>query len=113
MLFRSDYISDKRLSHVLVGDNTREEEGAIRTKDGFYQIYLNGKWNDIVINFVFREDGSSTYELEHTPVGFDTAFEVMSGNSNMLGIDGKPIYNQYKTSMGAYQPDIIISGGTF
>lgn len=109
-----DYISDKRLSHVLVGSSDRDEEGSIRAVDGNFQIYLNGVWNDIVINFRFREDSiAGTYELEHKPVGLDFWYEVASGNSNKLGIDGKPIAQQYTVSMGTYQPDLIIDGGAF
>ena len=107
-------ITDKNLSNVRILGNARDEEGAIRTTtSGIFQIYLNGVWNDVVINFVLREDASGTYELEHAPVGFNWYYEVMSGNSDNIGIDGKPVVQNYSSSMGAYQRDLEISGGEF
>jgi hypothetical protein len=111
--YGDDYITDKRLAHVLIGSNERDEAGAIRVVDGTFQIYANGTWNDVVINFRFREDSAGAYELEHKPIGFDYWYEIMSGNSDQLGIDGRPIVQQYATSMGAYQNRLIVDGGTF
>ena len=108
-----DYISKKLLSRVQVGTVADEVEGAIRNNAGTFQIYLNEIWNDIVINFRFREDDSGAYELEHKPVGFDSWIEVNSGNSNVLDLNGLPIIQQYKTSIGAYQVPLQIDGGTF
>ena len=108
-----DYISKKLLSRVQVGTVADEVEGAIRNNAGVFQIYLNEVWNDIVINFRFREDDSGAYELEHKPVGFDFWIEVNSGNSNALDLNGLPIIQQYKTSIGAYQVPLQIDGGTF
>jgi len=108
-----DYISKKLLSRVQVGTVADEVEGAIRNNSGTFQIYLNEIWNDIVINFRFREDDSGAYELEHKPVGFDSWIEVNSGNSNVLDLNGLPIIQQYKTSIGAYQVPLQIDGGTF
>lgn len=109
-----DTITDKNLSNIRILENARDEEGAIRTTtSGIFQVYLNGVWNDVVINFVLREDASGSYELEHAPVGFNWHYEVMSGNSDTLGIDGKPIVQQYTSSMGAYQTNLQIDGGVF
>ena len=111
--YGTDYISKKLLSRVQVGSVADEVEGAIRNNSGTFQIYLNGVWNDIVINFRFREDDNGAYELEHKPVGFNTWIEVNSGNSNVLDLNGLPIIQQYKTSIGAYQVSLQIDGGTF
>ena len=112
--YGTDYISDKALSFCTIGAGADDEEGAFRcTVSGTFQVYLNGVWNDVVINFVFREDSDGSYELEHMPIGFGWWYEIMSGNSDELGIDGRPIIQQYGASMGAYQHDLEISGGTF
>ncbi len=111
--YGDDYLATKRISQCLIGNSDRDEEGSIRVVDGTFQIYANSVWNDVVINFRFREDSAGSYELEHKPVGFEMWYEIMSGNSDTLGIDGKPIVQQYTTSMGAFQKDLIISGGTF
>lgn len=111
--YGENYVTDKLIANCTIGSNSEEEEGSIRTNSGYYQIYLNGVWNDVVINFRFREDSSGAYELEHKPIGLNFWYEIMSGNSDMIGIDGKPIFQQYSTNMGAMQSDLIISGGTF
>ena len=112
--YGTDYISDKRISNSLIGENARAEAGAIRTTlAGVFQVYLNGVWNDLVINFRLREDSAEGYEFEHKPVGFTEWIEIMSGNSNTKGLNGIPIVQGYKVSMGAYPVKPIISGGTF
>lgn len=107
-------ITNKLLHNCAIKYNADTTEGAVRTTPtGYFQIYLNARWNTVVINFIFREDSSGAYELEHQPVGFNYYYEIMSGNSDNLGIDGKPIVQQYSSDMGAYQSDIIIDFGTF
>lgn len=107
-------ITDKNLSNIRILENARNEEGAVRTTTGgVFQVYLNSRWNNVVINFVLREDSAGTYELEHAPVGFVYYYEIMSGNSDRLGLDGKPIVTQYSSSMGCYQANLQIEGGSF
>lgn len=112
--YYKDAITDKSLSNIRILGNVRTEEGAIRTTaSGIFQVYLNGVWNTVVINFVFREDSTGKYELEHIPVGFSWYYEIMSGNSNEVGLDGYPIIQQYTANMGVYGPLLIIDGGVF
>ncbi len=107
-------ITDKKLHNVTLLENANATEGSIRTTtSGVFQVYLNGVWNNVVINFVLREDSSGAYELEHAPVGFTYYYEVMSGNSDNLGLDGYPIIQQYTANMGCYGPTLELSGGTF
>jgi hypothetical protein len=116
MGYYSDAITDKNLHSIRLLEYKRTaEEGAIRTTtDGDFQVYLNSTWNDVVINFRLREDSDGNYEFEHKPIGFDKWYEIMSGNSSdYFDLAGKPVVQQYTTSMGAYQRDIIINGGTF
>jgi hypothetical protein len=111
-----DAITDKSLHTVkLLEYEATAAEGAIRTTtDGDFQVYLNGVWSDVVINFRLREDDNGNYELEHKPVGFDYWYEVMSGNIDTYTcMSGFPIVQQYKSSMGAHQRPITIDGGTF
>lgn len=109
--YYDDMITDKVLNHVVIGDNVRNEEGAPRTINGYFQIYLNGRWNDIVLNFRFVENPAESYELEHQPIGFSGWYDVYSGNSNTLGLNGLPLTQNYSTSMGAYSVPLIIDGG--
>jgi len=105
-----DYITDKKLSNVLLGGNAREENGAIRvdvTQDpDTFEIYLRGLWQTILYDLTIENN-----EFEHTPIS--EVVDVWSGNSNLLGLTGLPVVQQYKTSMGAYPPPRIIDGGTF
>jgi len=112
--YGENYISDKLISQCLIGGNDRNVENAIRTTtSGTFQIYLNGVWNDIVINFRFREDSNGANELEHKPIGFDFFYEVMSGNSDILDPDGNPIIQQYTADMGIFKSPLEVDGGTF
>ena len=108
-----DYVSEKTLAYCRIGASAFDEEGAVRIKDNVFQTYMNGAWQDVVTNFRFREDENGDYELEHKPVGFDWWIEVNSGNSDNLGLNGLPIVQNYKVSMGAYPVPLEIDGGTF
>lgn len=111
--YGTDYVSDKRIANSIIGDNVLTTEGAIRTRGGKLQIYLNGTWNDVVIGFRLREDSAEGYQFEHQPIGFTEWIEIMSGNSNTLGLNGLPLTQGYKTVMGAYGVPLVITGGTF
>ena len=113
MGYGSDYITDKTLTYVKIGAGAKIEEGAIRVVNGAFQIYLNGTWNDIVLGFRFREDDNGYYELEHKPIGFTEWIEIFSGNSESVGLNGRPIVQQYSASIGTYPPPLQINGGTF
>lgn len=108
-----DYLADKLLSNVIVGSNEGTQEGGVRTYGGTFQIYLNGTWNDIVINFRLREKASAGYRFEHQPIGFTEWIEIMSGNGETLGLNGLPLVQGYNASMGAYPVPVQIDGGTF
>ena len=112
--YGSDYVDSKVLTRVKLGNAANSEAGAIRysVSDSSFQVYSAGTWNDVVLGFRFRED-SDEYELEHRPIGLDFWYEVMSGNSDVIGMDGRPLIQQYSSSMGAYQRDLVIDGGTF
>jgi len=100
--YSADYITDKAIYNSRILGNANSTEGSIRTSSGVLQAYLNGTWADVVTGFRFREDSAGYYELEHKPVGFTWWLEVMSGNSDDLGLNGLPLAQQYRVSMGAY-----------
>ncbi len=104
--------SAKRASQFSIGGNDTTTDGAVRTINGTFQVYLNGTWNDIVMNFRFREDSGYGYSFEHMPIGFTEWIEVMSGNSVDVGLNGLPLIQNYMSDMGAYPTPIIIDGGT-
>lgn len=100
--YSADYITDKAIYNSRILGNANATEGSIRTSSGVLQAYLNGTWADVVTGFRFREDSAGYYELEHKPVGFTWWLEVLSGNSDDLGLNGLPLAQQYRVSMGAY-----------
>ena len=111
-----DYINQKKLTYVKLGDAANNETGALKYEvdTNEFQVYSAGVWNAVVLGFRFREDSDGAYELEHKPVGFEWWYEVISGNSmDNLDLDGRPLVNQYTISMGAYARDLILNGGTF
>ena len=107
------YISNKTIAYSRLSGAAFDEEGAIRIKDNVFQAYIDGDWQDVVTNFRFREDENGNFELEHKPIGFTGWIEVNSGNSDLLGLNGLPITQNYATSMGAYPVPLELDGGTF
>ena len=107
------YISNKTIAYSRISSAAFDEEGAIRIKDNVFQTYIGGEWQDVVTNFRFREDENGNFELEHKPIGFTGWIEVNSGNSDLLGLNGLPITQNYATSMGAYPVPLTLDGGTF
>lgn len=112
------WLSDKLIANVDIGSNANTANASatripIRAYGSTLQIYVNGAWQTVVSNFVFTEDSVWGYSLAHTPVGFTSQIEVMSGTSlHNLGLNGLPIVNHYNVSMGAYPVPAIVGGRT-
>lgn len=109
-------ISDKRLSACTIGSNILQEFGGfgvVRDDDGVeqFRIYLNDVLNDIVLGFRFRETEDGV--LQTKPIGFSEWYNVNSGNSESLDLNGNPMVMNYQPSMGSHQPLIDCDGGTF
>lgn len=100
--YTAEYITDKAIYNSRILGNANATEGSVRTGSGVLQVYLNGTWADVVTGFRFREDSAGYYELEHKPIGFTWWVELSSGNSDDLGLNGLPLAQQYRVSMGAY-----------
>jgi hypothetical protein len=113
--YSSTYITNKYLHNVVLKYSSTAETGSVRTYNNKFQIYLNAKWNDIVINFVLQEDSTEGYALEHKPTvpAADQWYLLYSGNSVDGGLDGLPLVQQYTASMGAYQTPLVIKGRSF
>ena len=106
----SEYITDKLIANCRIGSNANTNEGGVKVADSTFSVYLSG-WQAVVTGLLLQEGDDG--ELEHKPAGGSYWLDANSGNSNDLGIDGKPIVQQHITSMGAYQPDLVIDGGSF
>lgn len=117
--YGTDYISDKLLATVDVGNassttNASSTRMPIRASGGYLQVYANSQWNNVVVGFTLREDSSYGYTFEHLPSGFSNYIEIMSGNSlSDLGMNGLPIVQGYKTSMGVYPYNQTVQGRSF
>lgn len=105
-----DAITSKYLYNMVLGGTDREEEGSIgidtTTNPTTLRIYFNGEWRVIITNFSINTDN----ELVHFPA--QREIDVRSGNSTDLSLSGYPVIQEYQTSAGAYQPPVILSGGT-
>lgn len=111
--YGTDYITDKTISNSAIGGNVTTTTGAVRVSSGTFQIYLNGSWNDVVVNFRFREDANEDYQLEHNPIGFSDYYTAAGGNGLTLGVNGLPLVQNYSAVMGANGVPLLISGGVF
>lgn len=110
--YHKDYITDKRISNSSFGSNAATVAGGVRYNATLLKLqgYLNSAWETIVSNLLLVEVAGV---LEHTPIGYTNRIAVFSGNSDNLGLNGLPIIQGYKTSMGAYPVKAQIDGGTF
>lgn len=108
--YNFDGITSKYLYNMVLRGTDREEEGSIgidtTTNPTTLRIYSNGEWRIIITNFSINTDN----ELVHFPA--QREIDVRSGNSSQLSLSGYPVIQEYQTSAGAYQPPVILSGGT-
>ena len=107
-----DYISDKALNYNTIGSNGNPVMGGFRvTTGGVFQVYANGQWNNVVINFTLREDPTFGYAFEHQPEGFTEWIDVMTGQSlENLGLNGLPLTNGYQSVQGCMGVPSVIGG---
>lgn len=105
-----NYVTDKIIANCVLGNNARNENGAIRvdvTKDpDTLEIYLRGMWQTIIY------DMTTTYgDFRHTPL--NEQVYIWRGDSVLTAANGRPTIQEYKVSMGANPPAVIINGGSF
>lgn len=108
--YGADYVTDKRLANCLIGGNARTVNGGIRidsTQDpDTFEMYLRSVWQTILYDLTYEND-----EFEHTPLS--EMIDVWSGNSNLLGLNGLAIIQEYRVSMGAMPVPRTLDGGSF
>lgn len=110
------YVTDKELANCWIGYGTAPgREGQIRQDpvNHLFSIFQNGVWQNIPVGVNLRIAVMTPYgfSLEQNPVG--NWIQVYSGDSELLGFNGLPIVEGYTTSLGAYQVQQQIDGGTF
>lgn len=110
--YGSDYISDKTLSNVQIGNNSNANEGGIwvdpSTSPKTLYIRLNSTNNTILYDFSI-----ALGYLVHYPFSTTQAVKVWSGMSIEVGLNGRPIINEYEVDMGAFPAPRVLNGGTF
>jgi hypothetical protein len=110
------YVTDKEIVNCTVGYGSGPgEEGEIRQDpvNHLFSIFQNGVWQNIPVGVNLRIAAMNPYgfSLEQNPVG--QWIQVYSGDSELLGLNGVPVVEGYKISMGSYPPLQQIDGGTF
>jgi hypothetical protein len=112
-----DYIAAKTLSQCSIGGNDFPSEGGLRKfydttlARNIFQAYLNSAWETILTGFRLQITTDDVRILNFT--GYTVSVLKTPGDSVDLGLSGRPGLQSMVTSMGAYQPEPIISGGTF
>ncbi len=117
--YGTTYISDKAINFCTIGANGNPVRGGFRviTVNGNdeLQVYINGAWQTVVNGLTLIDDAIFGYTFGTIP---DTGtlgyyLEAMTGDSLLnVGLNGLPITQAYKTSMGAYPPVATIGGRT-
>ena len=108
--YYADAITDKTLSNVLIGGNSRTENGGVRidtTQDpDTFEIYLRDQWNTIIYDFT-----TANNDLRHTPLSYQ--IYVWRGDSVQLDLGGRTMISEYEVDIGAYRAPRLLYGGTF
>ena len=112
------YITDKEIDNCNLGGNSTTTAGGLRYNatgvagtSPSVQAYFSGQWNNLVANLNLIEAGGI---LEQSPpVGYTQTYQVFSGNSTALGLNGIPLVQGYVASLGAYPPLADVSAGAF
>lgn len=109
-------IVNSNLDSCVVRDSTRDEDRMLRSIDlgnGQYQLqyYTDGAWRAILTGVQLQEDGNNI--LEFQPFGSSYWIETHTGNSNSLGLNGRPIIQTYETDIGPNPARRVYSGKYF
>ena len=112
--YYATFITDKYLYNcVLQGYNGTAVNGAIR---------INTSASPDTLEIYMRDTGWYTiiYDLSmtlgyfvHYPFSATQAVKVWNGMSVEVGLNGRPMVNEYAVSMGPYPPPRVLYGGTF
>lgn len=112
--YYATFITDKYLYNVILqGYNGTPVNGAIRintsaTPDTL-EIYMRDTgWYTIIYDL-----SMSLGYFVHYPFLATQAVKVWSGMSSEVGLNGRPMINEYNISMGAYPPVKVLYGGEF
>jgi hypothetical protein len=119
-----NYINSKRLSNVKIGDYnntlgaTTDSNGAIKG----YQDSVTGKyemafwdrttllWRRFLAGVALRND---LVNQQLVTDDYIYIINLFTGNSQLLDPNGVPVIQRGQTSMGDYQPAILLNGGSF
>lgn len=108
--YYATFITDKGLFNVYIGTNPSTNEGGIwfdnTVSPKLLKVYSDGAEKTVMIDFT-----NETGELVHEPFAVGEPIRVRNGMSVAIGLNGRPIYNEYAISMGAYPPARGLNGG--
>lgn len=114
--YNNDWMIDKNLYNITIKTNSNTFDGGLRTiyndDTGIcnLQLYTDGKWNTLLAGVEITLDNDEA-DIEFT--GYTKNISLIDGDSDIKGINGLPIIQDFKQSMGAYPQQLVISGGDF
>ncbi len=115
------YVTDKSLSNCAIGFGSVSNpmDGQLRHfLNTFFntevlQIYQNGEWETLPANVTLRDNqAAQRHALEHFPLT-NTWIRTFSGDSELVGLNGRSIVQGYQVDLGAYPGIQQLNGGTF
>lgn len=119
--YEKEYITDKKILHSYFGINNNTDDGGARyvpasestSGMGEFQIYdtFSNEWKTVLsgINIVLDPDEP---DIEFTNFG-NWIISLITGDSDLKGLNGLPLVQKMKTDMGAYPSPVFINMGTF
>jgi len=106
------FITDKALINCTIGFNASTSNGGLWIDNSVtpnqLKIYMNSGAKTIMTDF-----SNTLGYLAHYPFSTTQAVKVWSGNSVEVGLNGRPMIQEYDISMGAYPPAKVLNGGTY
>lgn len=88
-----------RLGPADVNPQSFQLKGATADSVEEAQIYLNGAWRTFLTGVRLRQDSNT--QLEYNIDGTDIWVDITDGNSNNIGIDGRPVIQDWQNDPGA------------
>jgi hypothetical protein len=111
--YGKNYVTDKRLSNCNIGNNANSTDGSIQydPTTQLLKINVGGTYQTIGVGVTLRNLAQYRYSVQQQPL--TEWINVFSGDSIDVGLNGLPLTQGYRTSIGAYPPPQTVSGGTF
>ena len=118
--YEPDVIVHKILHHIAIGVNNNTIDGGIKYSEaslnesglGEMQMWSESQWNTFLtgIMIVLNLLSSTRPDIEFTNLGTDDPISLITGNGNILAMNGLPFIIGMQRDMGSTPMPLVING---